>query len=570
MNIKSTGKSLNNNMSRQILNPNTLAGTIRTQINHNFAELYNNTETVKSLSADWESTYTTFKNVSSTFLTSETDSQTLAFDEGSKELSISNGNMVSLSSLVNNTGIDTELRALSTNWESTFTAVQSNSATEWAAAITTTYDELTALKASNSLIPGQSYIISDYQTKWWRQVANNVGVMTSPVVEPLIVMATSTNIINNTAKSVLYPEDVITYDIDATQSDFKYFGGYNNGPIPNFKGWISRRHDTKKNISLPTDWRHLTIPCFRLNFSSISAWSSTTAYVRGDRVVYNSEVYAAIEPGTNRNPQVMTTNWARVFNFSSQTYLPSIKALQGAPGGRQAPNPGTYANDNYLFDSSTYIEQPVFTSSFTSQGSFDNSDVTDVYADERCYGNIFSNYIYGTKLGTGSILNTFGNMVGVSVGAWCEGNFLKDCNYVTCGSYCLGNQIGYAESVNMGSEVHYINIVEADSVTMGNDQNGNYYYRVISSNIANTVWNCRFTETAENINVEAPMDNKRFRSIGNTTISFTGSNGGTLDFSATSFAPSFAHKRLFLANTGTAFIEIFDGTNQVMTYTAVP
>ena len=83
---------------------------------------------VSGLSANWESTYTTFRDVSSTFLTSETDSQTLSFDETTKDLSISNGNTVSLSALLDDTGIDTGVRSLTSNWESTYTTVSSNSA----------------------------------------------------------------------------------------------------------------------------------------------------------------------------------------------------------------------------------------------------------------------------------------------------------------------------------------------------------------------------------------------------------------------------------------------------------
>ena len=82
---------------------------------------------VRALTANWESTYTTFKDASSTFLTSETDSQVLSFNEGSQALSISNGNTVSLSALVDLNAGDAEVRALTANWESTYTTVQSNS-----------------------------------------------------------------------------------------------------------------------------------------------------------------------------------------------------------------------------------------------------------------------------------------------------------------------------------------------------------------------------------------------------------------------------------------------------------
>ena len=85
-----------------------------------------------NLSGNWQSVYTTFKNVSSAFLTSETDSQTLSFDDTAKNLSISNGNTISLSALVDSAGLDTGVRALSSSWQNALTTVQTNSAS-WSA-----------------------------------------------------------------------------------------------------------------------------------------------------------------------------------------------------------------------------------------------------------------------------------------------------------------------------------------------------------------------------------------------------------------------------------------------------
>lgn len=85
---------------------------------------------VSEASANWESTYNTFFSVSSTFLTSETDSQTIAFNESNQELSISNGNTVSLSALLDDSGIDAEVRTLTGNWENTYSSVSQASA-DW-------------------------------------------------------------------------------------------------------------------------------------------------------------------------------------------------------------------------------------------------------------------------------------------------------------------------------------------------------------------------------------------------------------------------------------------------------
>jgi hypothetical protein len=62
-----------------------------------------------------------------TDLVNATDAQTLSFNESNKNLSISNGNTVSLSALVDST-IDNGVRALSGNWQSTYTTVQNTSA----------------------------------------------------------------------------------------------------------------------------------------------------------------------------------------------------------------------------------------------------------------------------------------------------------------------------------------------------------------------------------------------------------------------------------------------------------
>ena len=61
---------------------------------------------------------------------------TLTFDESTKDLSISNGNTVSLSALVDISSIDTGVRLLTSNWESTYTTVYSNSA-NWQGLYTT-------------------------------------------------------------------------------------------------------------------------------------------------------------------------------------------------------------------------------------------------------------------------------------------------------------------------------------------------------------------------------------------------------------------------------------------------
>jgi hypothetical protein len=118
--------------------------------NGNTVSLDSLTNELRLLSSVWQETYTTFKDSSGSFLTAETDSQTLSFDLSTNELSISNGNSVLIpitniaslstdawnktyttvkdnSSSWSNTGSDVSL--LSANWQNTYTTFRDNSST---------------------------------------------------------------------------------------------------------------------------------------------------------------------------------------------------------------------------------------------------------------------------------------------------------------------------------------------------------------------------------------------------------------------------------------------------------
>jgi hypothetical protein len=82
-----------------------------------------------------EITHTGITFADNTNQTTAFTGNTLSFDETTKDLSISNGNTVSLSALVDST-TDTGVRLLTSNWESTFTTVLGNSA-DWEGAYTT-------------------------------------------------------------------------------------------------------------------------------------------------------------------------------------------------------------------------------------------------------------------------------------------------------------------------------------------------------------------------------------------------------------------------------------------------
>ena len=88
--------------------------------------------------------------------------------------------------------------------------------------------ELLSLISTNQLAAGTMYEISDFATIYDQpdydseglpKPPNEIVTMTAPI-EPLIVLAVSTNMISKQAWSTLYPYDIIEYDISVTETDY--------------------------------------------------------------------------------------------------------------------------------------------------------------------------------------------------------------------------------------------------------------------------------------------------------------------------------------------------------------
>lgn len=83
---------------------------------------------------------------------------------------------------------------------------------------TATHAEAHASMSANTLISGNKYLISDAQTKYKQEVTD--AIITAAAPEPLLLLATSTSTLETFARSILYPKDIIHYDIlDVTCED---------------------------------------------------------------------------------------------------------------------------------------------------------------------------------------------------------------------------------------------------------------------------------------------------------------------------------------------------------------
>jgi hypothetical protein len=370
----------------------------------------------------------------------------------------------------------------------------------------TTYSALTGLKAVTGLNPGQYYRISDFHLTWRNQSINDTGVKSGLAPEPLIVLALSGNRISHEAKSETYPQDTVYYDVDASGS-YSWGTINNNTPIPNFKGWIYRRIDHKLNIDIGWDWRNITVNCCRPIVTGVAMWTGTTNYnqfsvVRGTDINNTGKLYYSSLNSNSGNDWTDTDWWLPVSDFTEgDTYFVTDESY-----GFLAYNKNGYLV-NLPPKTGTRIQQPTFTSSLISQGTFSLTDCDNIKIEgghsnvffgsninSNTIGNSFkyntlgNNFIYNT-IGNNFSYNTIGNFNANTIGNSFYSNTIRNNFYSnTIGNNFYSNTIGNNFSYNTIGNDFKSNIIEEyfDYNTIGNS----FYYNSIRYGFeSNTIGN---------------------------------------------------------------------------------
>lgn len=329
--------------------------------------------------------------------------------------------------------------------------------------VSKTYAELKVLKDANQLVAGQYYKITDFRTMWWNRSINDNTVKTSLVIEPLIVYAIKSNNISNVCYSELYPQDIIYYDIDATYSTSWGYDFLNFNTIPNFKGWIYRRVDTKNNIDIAGyDWRHITVNCCKADFSSIPTYSTSVTYNQFSIVKSGGKLYYSLQ-NNNLNKTLVSNNlwWFPVSEYNEENVFFPTDESYGLklykPNGNHGSNWGSALLLNVPALTSTRIQQFTFTNSITSQGTFYLNNSYDIRIEGL---NNFSNVIHGESFTNNIILNGFKNNL-------INSNFKynkisNDFNNNIIGSYFTKNEIGSFFTSNITHTIVNSNTTNSD------------------------------------------------------------------------------------------------------------
>ncbi|WP_158993472.1 hypothetical protein [Mucilaginibacter sp. L196] len=283
------------------------------------------------------------------------------------------------------------------------------------------YSNLVAAISASTLIKGEYYRITDYQTVHNLPNVSPIVVNTGPI-EAIIVFALNNNTISCEARSESFPSDIISYTI-------------NNSSIPGAtKGVIYRRIDAYYNVDVPNDFRNVHYRRWKFNppaFNSASAYNQLDPTLGTDGAVYYCLKPGGFTAGTATNPTSTDDNWVQVYpnnnHYTAYENTPNPGGLAFISNNRNVSPNISYCP---LTSTTDFLDSTLFQSYNTNGVSYTNIKFKDsgnhtqtaqlldlvVYADSGAVGlfdcefgwfnSSDSNYSMGTiVLASGAYIN---------------------------------------------------------------------------------------------------------------------------------------------------------------------
>ena len=326
-----------------------------------------------------------------------------------------------------------------------------------------TYLQLKEKIDSSSLISGQKYEITDFATRHYFLDGDST-ILTDThtgATEHIIVTASSKNTLEPIAYSVDYPQDILYYDwnplnwerdrsfsdIDTAEGDITM--------IPDWKGVIYKREDTKQNNILHYDFRNVKYRRWTLKPAD---WSIGTTYAKGAWVKDGDYLYVSTKAGNVGNLTSDTEWWVKVVDVSVTTYW-SWNSLEC---------------NGCVVDNTDYVDVYTFANYLTAGGNTIGNKTN--FSNITTPFTIHSNIVF-LKNGTSNGYEIFSNTIR---GGFNQGN-------VTIGNHFRYNDIGQYFNKCIIGDYFYSNKV-------GNDFRENNIFNYFHSN--NVGENFRFNSVS--------------------------------------------------------------------------
>jgi len=322
-------------------------------------------------------------------------------------------------------------------------------------AVDITYVELINHISASTLVPGQTYKITDYATVYNMPNVSPVEVIVCGI-EPIMVTAIHINKLSPIAFSPAFPQDVIYYHVDNDQT-----------AVPGCtKGYISRRIDTLKSNDIGFDYRNVKFRRWQIDVTDVDATGAVSNYTKGQVIKKTGTVEIYIKLNDDAAKLFTdTSSWKR-FEWDNLQYVsPTIDVWCPIDGSLQVLIPCSALYTDYKMFSTVPTISGVESSYDTiTNNTIESNTVAIDKINSVIFGNGFANNVIGsgfTKnvIGSGFTKNVIGN------------NF----SYSTIGSGFTNNAIGNGFSNNTIGINFYDNSIENgfNTNTIGSNFNTN-------------------------------------------------------------------------------------------------
>jgi len=288
-----------------------------------------------------------------------------------------------------------------------------------------TFAELNAMKIAGTLVTGQYYLMTDFQTIYRQPDFDSdgnpkVGVDKTAAIEPLLLLAVSTTEFSEQVFSPSFPNDTIKYQINFNSN---LTGGVGTGAT---KGFITERIDSRNNR---TDYDNRTIMFKRYETVDASGVFNS----------YKDTGFASVEVLTFSSDANSIDNYIGNYN---QYYTVWSEAFLLA---------------NNVFGSGCYVNK---TGDYFINNTFGNDNFSNTFGNINSFNTFGDNY-YSNTLGNNNSFNTFGDSNASN----------------TFGNDNSSNTFGYKNSFNTFGDSNSYNTFGDDysSNTFGNSNSSNTF-----------------------------------------------------------------------------------------------
>jgi hypothetical protein len=354
-----------------------------------------------------------------------------------------------------------------------------------------TYADLVNFIGAGTLVAGQQYLLTDYETIYDQPDFDALGLpkavvtTNTGVVEPLILRAVTQFEISGMVQSVVFPFDKIQYDWTFSATEVmgapakgriiervsgNYLGTDNNRTSYDHREVVFKRYETFAGSGIFTvindngEAPDNTIPTFDKN---------TNMYIGGivDVSSYPFLLSNNIFGNNCNNITIGVDSWNNTFGSNAYATSFGLSCRNNTVGAN--------FNNNTIGDS---FDTNIIPDNFTNNSignNFVNNTIGDTFSNNRI-GNFFANNFIGDNFENYNIGNGFsGNNIGINSNGNTIGN---DFQTNTIGGSFINNSIGNSFTNNTIGDNFADNIVSNDfisNIIIANFQRNNICTKIV-------------------------------------------------------------------------------------------